>query len=313
MQPFPPPPAPPGEKITIICGTDIAGADAIDACSDLAEKSKCGLFYTLSAANSFGAAVMAGNGPDFEDILTGIEKGEIKTLIALESDPLGMYPDRERVSQAVKKLETLIVMDYLSTQTARAADIFFPTAAYAEMDGIFVNNEGRAQAFARAYIPGIPVNTMGPKLHPPREFVPEVPGRSYPAWEYARDIARGLEIECGDIESLEAIRQSLAGSAAQFASIGEVNPESPGAVITAGYEYSTPVAPALAGEGLILYAIDLTFGTEEISTRSDKTQLKAPAPYVLMNNEDAMKSGLKDGERVKITSGNLSLTCDLKV
>jgi len=123
-----------------------------------------------------------------------------------------------------------------------------------------------------------------------------------------------LEIEYGDIESLEAIRRSLAGSAAQFASIGEVNPESPGAVITAGYEYSPPpVSPALAGEGLILYAIDLTFGTEEISTRSDKTQLKAPAPYVLMNNEDAGESGLKDGERVKITSGDLCLTCDLKV
>ncbi|MGC2423390.1 MAG: NADH-quinone oxidoreductase subunit NuoG [Nitrospirota bacterium] len=297
----------------IICGTDIPGFDTIDACSDSAKKSNCGLLYTLSAANSFGAAVMAGNGPDFEDILSGIEKGAIKTLIVFESDPLGMYPDRERVSQAVKKLEALIVMDYLSTETAKAADVFFPTAAYAEMDGIFVNNDGRAQAFARAYIPGIPVNTMGPKLHPPREFVPEVPGRSYPAWEYARDIARVMEIECRDIESLEAIRQSLAGSTAEFASIDAINPESPGMLITAGYEYSSPpAAPALAGEGLILYAIDLTFGTEEISTRSDKTQLKAPTPYVLINAEDARESGLNDGDRVKITSGDLSLSCGLR-
>jgi NADH-quinone oxidoreductase subunit G len=302
------------EKATIICGTDIPGVDAIDACSDLAKKLNCGLFYTLSAANSFGAATLAGNGPDFEDILTGIEKGVIKTLVALESDPLGMYPDRERVSQAIKKLETLIVMDYLSTETGRAADVFFPAAAYAEMDGIFINNEGRAQAFSRAYIPGIPVNTMGPKLHPPREFVLEVPGRSYPAWEYVRDVARAMEIDCRDIESLEAIRQSLASEAAQFASIGEINPESPGLVITAGFEYSPPpAAPPKSNEGLILYAMELTFGTEEISARSDKTQLKAPAPYVLMNSEDAKGSGLKDGERVKITSGNLSLSCGLKV
>jgi NADH-quinone oxidoreductase subunit G len=298
----------------IVCGTDIAGAGAIDACPELAKQSVCGLFYTLSAANSFGAAVMAGNGPDFEDILSGIETGEIKTLVAVESDPLGMYPDKERVSRAVRKLEALIVMDYLSTQTAKAANVFFPAAAYAEMDGIFVNNEGRAQAFSRAYVAGIPVNTMGPKLHPPREFFPEVPGRSYPAWEYARDIARAMEIECGDIESLEAMRQSLAGSLAEFASIGEVNPESPGMVITAGYEYSPPPsAPPTAGEGLILYATELTFGTEEISIRSDKTQLKAPAPYVLINSEDAKGSGFKDGERVKITSGDSSLECELKV
>ncbi len=138
----------------------------------MAEKSNCGLFYTLSAANSFGAAVMAGNGPDFEDILAGIEKGKVKTLIALESDPLGMYPDRERVSQAVKKLETLIVMDYLSTQTARAADIFFPTAAYAEMDGIFVNNEGRAQAFAQRVHPGDPREHDGAEAAPAEGICP---------------------------------------------------------------------------------------------------------------------------------------------
>jgi NADH-quinone oxidoreductase subunit G len=297
----------------IVCGTDIAGVDAIDACSDLAKQSNCGLFYTLSAANSFGAAVMAGNGPDFEDILSGIEKGAIKTLVAVESDPLGMHPDKERVSRAVRKLEALIVMDYLSTQTAKAATVFFPTAAYAEMDGIFVNNEGRVQAFSRAYVAGIPINTMGPKLHPPREFFSEVPGRSYPAWEYARAIARAMDIECGYIESPGAIRQSLAGSAAEFASVGEVIPESPGMVITAEYEYSPPpAAPPAAGEGLILYAIELTFGTEEISIRSDKTQLKAPAPYVLINSEDARESGLKDGEQVKITSGGLSLSCGLK-
>jgi NADH-quinone oxidoreductase subunit G len=297
----------------IVCGTDVAGVDAIDACSELAKRSGCGLFYTLSAANSFGAAVMAGNGPDFEDILSGIERGEIKTLVAAESDPLGMYPDRERAALAARKLEALIVMDYLPTNTAKAANVFFPAAAFAEMDGVFVNNEGRAQAFSRAYVAGIPVNTMGPKLHPPREFFHEVPGRSYPAWEYARDIARAMEIECGDIESLEAIRLSLAGSTAEFASIGEVNPESPGVVITAGYEYSPPpAAPPTAGEGLILYATELTFGTEEISIRSDKTQLKAPAPYVLINSEDAGGSGLKDGERVKITSGDFSLECGLK-
>ncbi|MHB8174655.1 MAG: molybdopterin-dependent oxidoreductase, partial [Nitrospirota bacterium] len=310
----------------IICGTDIAGTDAINACSETAKKFGIGLLYTLSAANSFGASVMASRGPDFEGILSGMESKAIRVVIALESDPLGRYPDKDRVAGALKKVDSLIVLDYLSTETAKAAgratgSVFFPTAAYAEMDGIFVNNEGRAQAFSRAYIPGIPINSMGPRLeppelHPPREFFSEVPGRSYPAWEYLRDIADGLKMDCREMESLEAIRASLSAEMARFAPIAGLSPESEGTVIKQGYEYAPPPVNLKRleppGEGPILYAVELTFGTEEISIHSDKTQLRAPEPYVLMNAEDTGEYGLKDGERVKITSGNLSLSCILK-
>ncbi len=313
----------------IICGTNIPGIDAIDACSEAAGRLNCGLFYTLSSANSFGAAVLAGEGPDFEDILSGIESGGIRVLIALESDPLGRYSGEERASRALKKLDSLIVMDYLPTETVNAANALFPTAAYAEMDGIFINNEGRAQCFSRAYIPGIPVNYMGPKLkppelHPPREFSPEVPGRSFPAWEYLGDIAREMGLDCCEMETLSAIRASLSHDP-RFAAIAGLYPESEGALITAGpvdrlqaYGPFPAGEKPDAGEGLkpvdrlLLYATDLTFGTEEISVYSDKTQLRAPEPYVMINREDAKELGLNDGDWVKVASGSLGISCALK-
>ncbi len=307
----------------IICGTDIPGIDAIDACAAAAGRLNCGLFYTLSSANSFGAAVLAGSGPDFGAMLSGMEGGNIRVLIALESDPLGRYPDKERAARALKKLDSLIVMDYLPTDTAKAADVFFPAAAYAEMDGIFINNEGRAQGFSRAYIPGIPVNSMGPgrtppELHPPREFFSEVPGRSFPAWEYLGDIARGLGMECNNLESLETIRATLSEDR-RFAPLAALHPESEGALITAGQadrpKAQTPPSAGGkpdTGEGLLFYAVELTFGTEEISAYSGKTRLRAPEPYVLINSADAAGLGLKDGERVKVSSGKSALSCVLK-
>ncbi len=314
----------PRDRATIICGTDIPGMDAIDACSEAARRLNCGLFYTLSSANSFGAALLASDGPEFEDVLSGMESGNIGVLIALESDPLGRYPDRERAARALENLDSLIVMDYLPTETAEAANVFFPTTAYAEMDGIFINNEGRAQGFSRAYIPGIPVNHMGPQrkppeLHPPREFFSEVPGRSFAAWEYLRDIAGEIGMECGELESIETIRAALAADDRRFAQVAGLHPESDGALITAG-PVDWPQAqrqPSAGdkpdtGEGLLLYAVELTFGTEEISARSDKTQLRAPEPHVLINSEDAGKLGLKDGEPVRVSSGNITISCVLK-
>ncbi len=313
----------------IICGTDIPGIDAIDACSEAAGRLNCGLFYTLSAANSFGAALLAGEGPDFEGILSGMEGGAIRALIALESDPLGRYFGEERASRALKKLDSLIVMDYLPTETVDATNVLFPTTAYAEMDGIFINNEGRAQGFSRAYIPGIPVNHMGPKLkppelHPPREFSSEVPGQSFPAWEYLGDIAREMGLDCCEMETLSAIRASLSHDP-RFAAIAGLYPESEGALITAGpvdrlqaYGPFPAGEKPDAGEGLkpvdrlLLYAVDLTFGTEEISAYSDKTGLRAPEPYVMINTEDAVALGLEDGEPVNVSSGDISVACVLK-
>ena len=313
----------PGGRAMIICGTDVSGMDAIDACFDAAKRLGCGLFYILSSANSFGAALLASDGSDFEATLSGMESGDIRVLIALESDPLGLFSDREMAARPIENLDSLIVMDYLSTKTAGAANVFFPTAAYAEMDGVFINNEGRAQALPRAYIPGIPVNRMGPRqnppeLHPPREFLSEVPGRSFPAWEYLRDIACGMGMECRELESLERVRASLTDDG-QFAQIAGLHAESEGVSITAG-PMDRPQAqrpPSVGGksdtgEGLLLYAVELTFGTEEISIHSDKTQLRAPKPYVLINAGDAVSLGLKDGQTVRVSSGEATFSCVLK-
>ncbi|MGA2192681.1 MAG: NADH-quinone oxidoreductase subunit NuoG, partial [Nitrospirota bacterium] len=183
------------KKPLIVAGTDIADIGVIDRAAEEAKNLRadgvdCGLFYTMSGPNSFGAALLAGDGPDFDRVLGGILAGDIRALVVVESDPLGRYPDGPRAEKAFSMLDALVVMDYLPTETAKKAHVFLPSSAIPEQDGIFINQEGRAQAFGMAYVPGIPVNDMGPKLHPPRAFFSDVPGRSLESWRWLQELGR---------------------------------------------------------------------------------------------------------------------------
>jgi len=86
--------------------------------------------------------------------------------------------------------------DWLPTDLVKRADIFIPTTAWVEMDGSFVNNEGRGQRFSRVMNPGLPIKGLDPAIHPPRVHSKIAPGGDLrPAW---RVIAQLMERLGGD-------------------------------------------------------------------------------------------------------------------
>ena len=201
------------KKLTIVVGPG-GGNELIDRAADEAARlsaagTDCGIFYFLASANSYGVAVLADNGPDFEDVLAGIEAGRVKAVVAVESDPLGECPDTERVKAAFSKLEMLVALDYRSTETTCAAGVILPVRSTAESDGIFINNEGRAQAFARAYESGFPINRMGPAVYPPREFHTEIPGHTEPSWRVLGWLAAAVSPGCETFDSISGIRAAI--------------------------------------------------------------------------------------------------------
>jgi NADH-quinone oxidoreductase subunit G len=309
-----------GNKPTIIIGTCIGSEELIEKAaaltmSERSEGKDCGLFYVMDGPNSFGTAMLAGDGPDFDDLLDGIEKERIKVLVVAESDPLGQYPDRDRAAKAFEKLDTLIVMDYLPSDTVNHADVFLPATAYAEQEGTFVNQEGRAQVFEQAYISGVPINDMGPDAHPPRTFSTDVPGRSLPVWQILKELACIMKPECFLTASSAAIRSEMADEFPAFELLRGLLPGD-GIRLSPGAAYSPPVRPDIFETGetaLTLIATELTFGTEELSTYSDMTQLRAPAPYVLLNDQEAVNLGLEPGSMVTLSGGGTTLECTLRV
>jgi len=81
------------------------------------------------------------------------EKGNLKALYIMGENPLRSLPQPERISNALKNLEFLVVQDVLATETTFIADVVLPGAAFSEKGGSFTNMEGRIQSFEAAVCP----------------------------------------------------------------------------------------------------------------------------------------------------------------
>jgi len=80
----------------------------------------------------------------YHRILEGVREGKVRGLWIIATNPLHSWIDKGGLSQLLEKLEFLVVQDlYLSTDTARAADLLLPAAGSGEKEGFFINSERR--------------------------------------------------------------------------------------------------------------------------------------------------------------------------
>ena len=105
----------------------------------------------------------------FTDLRKGIESGAVKAVWAVGSE----IPDA-RAAAAFARLEAFVCQAYNDGPVSRAATVLPPASPHAEMDGTFVNFEGRAQRFELAY--------------PPR-------GDSRPHWSLVAEVGRLLGLD----------------------------------------------------------------------------------------------------------------------
>ena len=101
----------------------------------------------------WGGPIPAEPGLDTAGILKAAADGKLKVLYLMGCDPVAHYPDTDLARRAVERVPYLIVQDMFKTETAKYADIFFPSCSYIEKDGSFTNIEGRVQTFKRAIQP----------------------------------------------------------------------------------------------------------------------------------------------------------------
>jgi len=82
------------------------------------------------------------DGLNFNGIIKAINEKKIKALYLIDDDLISADPSLENV---LSKLDLLIVHSTNFNKTTDLADIIFPSAAYAEKNGTFVNFNGRVQ------------------------------------------------------------------------------------------------------------------------------------------------------------------------
>ncbi|RII25987.1 MAG: NADH dehydrogenase (quinone) subunit G [Geobacter sp.] len=166
----------------LICGTNHVGSDIIDT----AARNKAKLSFILDGPNAFGCALLSqeyGATPLSE----AVASGKIKGLISFESDLTLELPAGIRV---------LAAADCRKTPLLSRAEIVLPSSAWVEMDGTFINNEGRAQRFKQVMEPGLPIKGLDPAGHPPRLHRNTPPGGEVlPTWRIIAKITERLGSE----------------------------------------------------------------------------------------------------------------------
>ncbi|HEY6006787.1 MAG TPA: NADH-quinone oxidoreductase subunit NuoG [Geobacteraceae bacterium] len=167
------------ERPVVICGTRHNSPAAIE----LLARASAKLAFLLPGPNACASALLSRE-HDATSFATALATGRVKGVLAFEADiPAELLEGAALVACA----------DWVATEAVQRADIVLPTTAWTEMDGTFVNNEGRAQRFCRAMAPGLPLRGLAARyhgsadkpapFHPPRVHRREAPGGDlWPAW-----------------------------------------------------------------------------------------------------------------------------------
>jgi NADH-quinone oxidoreductase subunit G len=280
----------------LVGGGDLLGPAGVQALLDAAGALSrgdrpCGASILLPGPNSFGCALLAGSGPDVDGLLQGIAAGEIKLLLCLETDLFTDHPQPERVSKDLARLDTLVALDYLPTETVRRADLFIPTTAPAEQGGSFVNQEGRMLTFASVFEAGTPLRDAG-EDHPPRTFESTTPGSDpRPAWSILSE----------QLISLQQLRRQLEEKNPRFARLATLDPGGIGQRVAGGAPLPAPAPDSSpAGSGLQLLVVENLYGSELLSSFSRFWREIRPEPFLLMHPQDAAPLGLAAGVAVRL-------------
>ena len=87
--------------------------------------------------------VPTARGYAYPQIIEAIERGEIKALWVVATNPLVSFANQNRLRKALKKLEILVVQDSFMSDTAKMADVLFGAATWSEKEGVYTNSERR--------------------------------------------------------------------------------------------------------------------------------------------------------------------------
>ncbi len=316
------------QRPLIICGTDIPTVQVPAIAADFtlflrATDKNAGLFYLLPGANAFGAGLLSDDAASMLSIIEAIEDGNIKALILVESDPFFHFSDRKRLAHALDALDLLIVLDYINSDTVQKAHIFIPSTTIYEADGIFVNQEGRAQKLKQAYSGGVPIIQSGSGNHPPRSYGSGIPGADpMPAW-----------LTMAQFADEQVKLEKKAPAATDYQWLADIIPELADVNLTAditeaGFRLNSGVKTDLrfttdfsgrpeeqqGGTGnLKLILTDLTFGSEVLSARSECLRELEPEPAVMIHTSEAHNLDLVDGDSVSIQTESGNFEAKLKV
>lgn len=249
------------------------------------------------------------NGLTHTEYFTEIEKGNIRALYQVGENPVLSEADANHVKKALEKLDFFVVQDIFLTETAQYADIVLPACCFAEKDGTFTNTERRVQRIRKAVNPPGQAREdwritceiarrMGAKgfdFQNVTDIVAEINSLtpSYAGITYERIEKEGLQWPCPDTKhpgTKYLHREKFATSSGK----GRLFP----LLYKASVELPDEGFPLLLTTDRSLYHYHTSTMTGRVKGLKDIEGME----YLRLNNEDAKRMKLTDGEEVIVKS-----------
>lgn len=292
-------------------GLDFAGTSTLaQACANLLittnhyGQANNGLIAVWPRANTMGALDMGVQPRDLSQPMSGASANWI-----VAADPVG---DGVMSGAALRNAGFVVVQELFLTETAKAADVVLPAAAWAEREGTYTNGERRVQRF----YPAIPAKAK-PDFQIAAEMGAKV-GVALPKFASLifNEIAKAVPAYAG------LTYQELAKVEKQFPDVGGVdlyyggtsyeNQQGLGVQLKSGVERGEVVAagkvdvPSVKRLGLTLVSTTVLYDRGATFAPSTLMHPRVPQWQVEFSAADAERLNIKDGDPVKVTVGEAS-------
>ncbi len=315
-------------------GLDLDGSTALaQACANLLittqhyGKANNGLIGVWPRANTMGAWDMGVTARDISQMTLAPARSagvpSIRATWIAGADPVG---DGLTSAADMRGLGFVVVQELFLTETAKAADVVLPAAAWSEREGTFTNGERRVQRF-------YPGNT--PKGRPDYELAGEIGKRlgvSVPqfAGQIMLEISKNVPAYAGiNYQALAQVVEQwpdVGGRDLYYGGTSYTNSQGVGVQLPSGAERGqavaagtiqprTTVAPAVAAavSGLTLVPTTVLYDRGTTFVRSLVMQPRLPQPYVDINAADAARLNVADGATVTVAAGGWQASATARV
>lgn len=256
------------------------------------------------------------------DVFPKAIKGEIKGLYIYGEDPVVTDPDTSHVIKALESLDFFVVQELFMTETAKYADVILPGMSYAEKEGTFTNTERRVQRVRKAV-------TVDGDMRLDTDIIIDLMNRmGYPqpyltSAQIMDEIASVTPSFAGiSHERLDS--EEVGGRGLQWPCTSKDHPGTPilhvgkftrglGWFYPAEYVPSAELPddeyPIILMTGRILYH----YTTRAMTGRTPELMEIEGKSFIEMNEEDAERLHISNGEKVRVSSRRGSIETTARV
>lgn len=257
-------------------------------------KEGSGVLALQEKNNSQGALdvgfVPGQGGLDAQKILDGCVSGSIKTLLIAGENPVVSYPNQSKVIKALEAVEFLAVTELFMTETAQMADLVLPVCSYAEKEGTFTATDRRVQRVLPA-IPAVGQSRTEFKLY--GDLINLLGGQA------PETVAAAF----AKIGAYSAINYSELAEGGVFAT----------AAIKPVQIVPVSTTPAAESGKLTLLTGAALYHCGTMSLYGEGTVAVCGEGYIEVSRADAAAKNIVDGDQVKVTSTQGTVTLIARV